>query len=72
MPLPLPKSAVWKCRLPRPRSSKADLAKNGMKVLPPSPALKSGLEKVGATMIDEWVKKTGADGKTIVDGYKKM
>lgn len=53
-------------------SSKADLAKNGMKVLPPSPALKSGLEKVGATMIDEWVKKTGADGKTIVDGYKKM
>lgn len=53
-------------------SSKADLVKNGMKVLPPSAALKSGLEKVGATMIDEWVKKTGADGKAIVDAYKKM
>ena len=53
-------------------ASKADLAKNGMKVLAPSPALKAGLEKVGATMIDEWVKKTGADGKTIVDGFKKM
>jgi TRAP-type C4-dicarboxylate transport system substrate-binding protein len=53
-------------------SSKADLVKNGMKVLPPPAGLKSGLEKVGATMIDEWVKKTGADGKTIVDAYKKM
>jgi len=40
--------------------------------LSPSPTLKAGLEKVGATMIDEWVKKTGADGKTIVDGFKKM
>jgi len=53
-------------------SAKADLAKNGMKVQPPSPALKTGLEKIGATMIDEWVKKTGADGAAIVDAYKKM
>jgi TRAP-type transport system periplasmic protein len=53
-------------------SSKADLIKNGMKVLPPSPTLKAGLDKVGATMIEEWVKKTGADGAAVVDGYKKM
>lgn len=53
-------------------SAKADLAKNGMKVQPPSPALKSGLEKIGATMIEEWVKKTGADGASIVDAYRKM
>lgn len=53
-------------------AAKADLAKNGMKVQPPSPALKAGLEKIGATMIEEWVKKTGADGKAIVDAYKKM
>ena len=53
-------------------SAKADLAKNGMKVQPPSPALKAGLEKIGATMIEEWVKKTGADGASIVDAYKKM
>lgn len=52
--------------------SKADLAKNGMKVLPPSPALKTGLEKLGVTLTEEWVKKAGADGQAIVDAYKKM
>ncbi|MCW0233665.1 MAG: TRAP transporter substrate-binding protein [Ferrovibrio sp.] len=62
----------WAMSVTETEESKAALTKNGMKVLPPSPALKSGLEKVGATMIEEWVKKTGADGKTIVDSYKKM
>ncbi|HET9160234.1 MAG TPA: TRAP transporter substrate-binding protein [Caulobacteraceae bacterium] len=52
--------------------AKAALVKGGMTVAPPSPELKAGLEKVGATMIEEWVKKTGADGKAIVDAYKKM
>ena len=52
--------------------AKAALIKGGMTVAPPSPELKAGLEKVGATMIEEWVKKTGADGKAIVDAYKKM
>ena len=62
----------WAMSTEEAESAKADLAKNGMKVLAPSPALKTGLEKVGATMIDEWVKKTGADGKAIVDAYRKM
>lgn len=53
-------------------SAKATLAKNGMKVQAPSAELKAGLQKVGATMIDEWTKKAGADGKAIVDAYKKM
>lgn len=62
----------WETAKAETESAKADLAKNGMKVQPPSAELKAGLEKVGATMIEEWVKKTGADGKTIVDNYKKM
>jgi TRAP-type C4-dicarboxylate transport system substrate-binding protein len=62
----------WAASREETESAKADLIKNGMKVQPPSPALKAGLEKIGATMIDEWVKKTGADGKTIVDGFRKM
>ncbi len=62
----------WAASREETESAKADLAKNGMKVQPPSPALKAGLEKIGATMIDEWVKKTGADGKTIVDNFRKM
>ncbi len=62
----------WATSKTETESAKADLVKNGMKVQPPSAELKAGLEKVGATMIEEWVKKTGADGKAIVDSYKKM
>ncbi|MFN4309729.1 MAG: TRAP transporter substrate-binding protein [Ferrovibrio sp.] len=62
----------WETSKVETESAKADLAKNGMKVQPPSAELKAGLEKVGATMIEEWIKKTGADGKTIVDNYRKM
>lgn len=62
----------WEAAKVETEAAKADLAKNGMKVLPPSAELKAGLEKVGATMIEEWTKKAGADGKAIVDAYKKM
>lgn len=52
--------------------SKAALVKGGMKVVPPSDALKAGFQKVGATMTEEWIKKAGADGQAIVDAFKKM
>ena len=47
------------------------LAKNGMTVAPPSAQLKSDFQKIGATMTDEWLKSAGADGKSVVDEYKK-
>jgi TRAP-type C4-dicarboxylate transport system substrate-binding protein len=47
------------------------LKKNGMNVVPPSAQLKGDFEKVGATMTEEWIKTAGADGKAIVDAYKK-
>jgi TRAP-type C4-dicarboxylate transport system substrate-binding protein len=47
------------------------LAKNGMKVQPPGPELKTGLQKVGEQLTADWLKKAGADGQAIVDGYKK-
>jgi len=47
------------------------LRKNGMNVVPPSAQLKSDFQKVGATMTEEWMKSAGADGKAIVDAYKK-
>jgi TRAP-type C4-dicarboxylate transport system substrate-binding protein len=47
------------------------LAKNGMNVAQPSAQLKSDFQKIGATMTDEWLKTAGADGKAIVDAYKK-
>ena len=48
------------------------LKSHNMKVLPPSPKLKEGLAKVGETLTADWLKKAGADGKAVIDAYKKM
>jgi TRAP-type C4-dicarboxylate transport system substrate-binding protein len=48
------------------------LRKNGMNVAPPSPQLKTDLGKVGETMLKEWLDKAGAEGKSVVDAYRKM
>ena len=47
------------------------LKKNGMNVSPPSAQLKGDFQKIGQTMTDEWLKNAGADGKAIVDAYRK-
>lgn len=47
------------------------LKANKMKVLPPSPALKSGLEKIGEQLTSDWTKKAGADGAAVIATYKK-
>jgi TRAP-type C4-dicarboxylate transport system substrate-binding protein len=47
------------------------IASKGMKVLPPGAELKSGLQKVGEQLTQDWLKKAGSDGQAIVDAYKK-
>ena len=47
------------------------IAAKGMKVLPPSPALKAGFQKVGEQLTQDWLKKAGADGQAVIDAYKK-
>ena len=49
-----------------------ELKKHGMQVLPPSDKMKAEFKKVGDAMVDEWLKKTGAQGKAILDAYEKM
>ena len=46
------------------------LAANGMKVLPPSRTLKVELQRIGEQLTGEWLKKSGADGQTVVAAYK--
>jgi len=48
-----------------------ELAAKGMKVLPPSPAFKEGLAKVGEQLTADWLKKSGAEGATVVEAFKK-
>ena len=47
------------------------LTANGMRVLPPSGALKTGLLRIGKQLTAEWVAKAGADGRAVIDAYKK-
>lgn len=48
------------------------LKANKMKVLPPSPALKDGLKKIGDQLTADWIKRAGADGEAVIAAYKKM
>ncbi len=47
------------------------LKANGMTVSPPSAQLKADMQKVGATLLQEWLKNAGADGDQMVKAYRK-
>jgi TRAP-type C4-dicarboxylate transport system substrate-binding protein len=47
------------------------LATNGMKVAEPSAPLKEGLTRFGQVMAEEWLQKAGADGRTILDSFRR-
>jgi hypothetical protein len=42
-----------------------------MTVAAPSAQLKSDFKKIGDTMTGEWLGNAGADGKAVVDAYRK-
>jgi TRAP-type C4-dicarboxylate transport system substrate-binding protein len=48
-----------------------ELKAKGMKVLPPSPELASGLKKFGDDLTGAWLKKAGAEGQAVVDAFRK-
>jgi TRAP-type C4-dicarboxylate transport system substrate-binding protein len=50
----------------------AEIAKKGMKVVKPSPALAEGFKKVGERLTADWLKRAGAEGQAVVDAYRKM
>ena len=47
------------------------LRAKGMKVLPPSDALRTGLQKMGEQLTADWVAKAGPAGKAVIDAYRK-
>jgi len=47
------------------------LKAKGMKVEPPSAALKAGFKKIGEQLTADWVKKAGPDGEAVLAAYKK-
>ena len=49
----------------------AALKANGMTVSGPSPALQADLQKVGQTMLQEWLKNAGPDGQQLIGAFRK-
>lgn len=49
----------------------ATLKANGMKVEPPSAALRTDMQKVGATLLEEWLKNAGAEGQEMINAYRR-
>jgi TRAP-type C4-dicarboxylate transport system substrate-binding protein len=61
----------WKTAQEKTKWYTDQIAAKGMKVLAPSPELKASLLKVGEQLTQDWLKKAGSDGQTIIDAYKK-
>lgn len=61
----------WKVSEEKTAFYLGELKKNGMNVSPPSAKLKADFQKIGATMTEEWLKNAGADGKAIIDAFRK-
>lgn len=49
-----------------------DLSKNGMTTGLASDEVRDGLNKIGDTMTEDWIKSAGPDGKAIIDAYRKL
>jgi len=61
----------WQVSQTRSSQDLAELAKHGMSIVKPAPELMAGLNQVGATMLADWLKKTGADGQAMIDAYRQ-
>jgi len=61
----------WKLSVEEMTIKTAALKAAGIKVLPPSDALRSGLTKIGDTIAAEWASAAGADGKNMIEAYRK-
>ena len=42
-----------------------------MEVLPPSAQLKADMKRVGDTILKEWLDRAGAEGKALLDAYRR-
>jgi TRAP-type C4-dicarboxylate transport system substrate-binding protein len=49
----------------------AVLKANGMTIAPPSAQLKADMQKVGETMVKEWLAKAGPEGQAMLDAFRK-
>jgi len=51
-------------------SQQAILASRGMTIATPSDELMAGLKRIGDSMAEEWLTRSGEDGKKVLDAYR--
>jgi TRAP-type C4-dicarboxylate transport system substrate-binding protein len=61
----------WKRMREYTTESLNTLRANKMTVYEPSPAFKAEFQKIGETLLNEWLAKAGADGQAIINAYRK-
>ena len=61
----------WKRMREYTNEAVATLRANKMTVYELNPQFKAELAKIGESMLDEWLKKTGADGQAIITNFRK-
>ena len=64
-------SRGWAASEQKDKDFVKELASKGMKVTPPSDALRKELLAIGDTMTNDWLKTAGAEGQAIVDNFRK-
>jgi TRAP-type C4-dicarboxylate transport system substrate-binding protein len=60
----------WKMSEELNETYKKTLADKGIKVLPPTDAMKAEMKAIGETMAVEWAKKAGADGEAVLKAFR--
>jgi TRAP-type transport system periplasmic protein len=60
----------WKLSEELNETYKKTLAEKGIKVLPPTDAMKAEMKIIGETMATEWARKTGADGDAVLKAFR--
>ena len=61
----------WKMSVVDTEKGVRKLKENDMKGIEPSAELKAGLKDIGRTMTQEWLRKSGKDGKELIETYRK-
>ena len=65
-------SRGWKVSQEKNDWYKAQLREKGMNIVAPPAQLMGDMKKVGEVMVGDWLKKSGSEGQSIVDAFKKM
>jgi TRAP-type C4-dicarboxylate transport system substrate-binding protein len=61
----------WAASEKETKEKTQELKDHKITIVAPSAELKKGFAEIGATIAAEWEKSAGADGKALLDAYRK-